>query len=334
MERNVNKEIIPIIWCDGVLKILDQRALPAEEVYIECSGEDMVAEAIRTLAVRGAPLIGITAAYGMALAAVTNNDITYLRNVYKILAATRPTAVNLFWALNKSLSVIENEYDETIAGRLLKVADDILNAEISSCDLMSRYGSVVMPINAKILTHCNTGTLATGGIGTALGVIRQCYNDGKLKQVWVDETRPLLQGARLTAWELSRSGIPYNLICDNMAATLMARNEVDAVIVGADRIASNGDFANKIGTYSLAVLAKFHQIPFYVAAPFSTMDTSLSSGLDIPIEFRNDEEIKIIGNYKAAPVEAIGWNPSFDVSPGSLVTGFITEKGVLNPPFK
>jgi methylthioribose-1-phosphate isomerase len=199
---------------------------------------------------------------------------------------------------------------------------------------MSRYGSVVMPINAKILTHCNTGTLATGGIGTALGVIRQCYNDGKLKQVWVDETRPLLQGARLTAWELSRSGIPYNLICDNMAATLMARNEVDAVIVGADRIASNGDFANKIGTYSLAVLAKFHQIPFYVAAPFSTMDTSLSSGLDIPIEFRNDEEIKIIGNYKAAPVEAIGWNPSFDVSPGSLVTGFITEKGVLNPPFK
>ncbi|MEI6521219.1 MAG: S-methyl-5-thioribose-1-phosphate isomerase [bacterium] len=329
----MNNEIIPVIWCDGVLKILDQRALPADEVYIDCIGVDTVADAIRTLAVRGAPLIGITAAYGMALAASINNDVIYLRNVYNTLVSTRPTAVNLFWALNKSLAIIDNDYDNNIAEKLLKLADDILQAEILSCNLMSKFGSEIMPLEAKVLTHCNTGTLATGGSGTALGVIRQCSNDGKLKKVWVDETRPLLQGARLTAWELSRSGIPYNLICDNMAATLMACGEVNAVVVGADRIAANGDFANKIGTYSLAALAKFHEIPFYVAAPFSTMDLSLSSGKDIPIEFRSDEEIKIIGKYQAAPEDAVGWNPSFDVSPGSLVTGFITEKGVLSPPF-
>ncbi len=330
----MNNKILPILWCDGILKILDQRELPACEVYIDCKSVDTVADAIRTLAVRGAPLIGVTAAYGMALAAFYNNDIDYLRNVNKLLALTRPTAVNLFWALNRSISALNDECSGDIDKKLLTVADDILKEEINSCDLISKYGSEVMSNNAKILTHCNTGTLATGGKGTALGVIRQSYEDGKLNKVWVDETRPLLQGSRLTAWELTKSGIPYNLVCDNMAGTLMERGEVDAVIVGADRIALNGDFANKIGTYSLSVLAKFHNIPFYVAAPFSTIDFSLQSGIDIPIEFRNDNEIKIIKDYHISPSEAIGWNPSFDVAPGSLVTGFITEHGVLKPPFK
>jgi len=334
----IQTHIIPIRWDADRIAILDQRRLPCAEIYLDCITVDDVAEAIRTLAVRGAPLIGITAAYGLALAARFASDRAALAAFRDQLAGTRPTAVNLFWALDRCWRVVEamsaTATMAQIAERLLDEARLIHREDAAACLAMAQAGAAVFPANARVLTHCNTGALATGGIGTALGVIRAAYADGRVSQVWVDETRPLLQGARLTAWELSCDKIPYRLICDNMAASLMAAGQVDLIIVGADRITRAGDFANKIGTYGLAALAHAHGIPFYVAAPWSTIDLSLETGAQIPVELRKDEEITTLGGVRTAPDGAQTWNPSFDVTPGRLVRAFITERGLVEPPLR
>ncbi len=333
---NLQTNIIPVRWEDGSLFILDQRRLPGEECSLDCRRVDDVDVAIRTLAVRGAPLIGVTAAYGMALAVRESTDRAQLLAFADQLAATRPTAVNLFWALDRCRAVIAAHPGATmaeLADILLAEALAIHAADADACAAMAVAGATLFPPNARILTHCNTGALATGGIGTALGVIRAAYAAGRVSQVWVDETRPLLQGARLTAWELARDGIPHRLQCDNMAASLMAAGQVDAVILGADRITRAGDFANKIGTYGLAVLAQAHGIPFYVAAPWSTIDTTLADGGAIPVELRADDEVTHCGGTRQAPIETPAWNPAFDVTPGRFVTAFITERGVQHPPF-
>lgn len=333
---HVTTQIVPIRWATDRLEILDQRWLPGEEIYLSCATVDDVAEAIRTLAVRGAPLIGITAAYGMALAArqaVSRDELAHWR---ALLASTRPTAVNLFWALDRCWRVLEALPTHTscaeMARILLAEARAIHAEDAAACQAIAEAGAPLFPIGARILTHCNTGALATGGIGTALGVIRLGYATGRVAHVWVDETRPLLQGARLTAWEVQRDGIPYQLICDNMAASLMAAGQVDAVIVGADRITRAGDFANKIGTYGLAVLARAHDIPFYVAAPWSTIDLACENGAQIPVEMRAADEIRQLGAARIAPENAPTWNPAFDVTPGILVQAIITDRGVVHPP--
>lgn len=326
----ITTTIQPIIWTDDALRILDQRRLPGEEVYLDCTAVDEVAEAIRTLATRGAPLIGITAAYGMALAARTQPAET-LAATADMLAATRPTAVNLFWALDRCRAVLAHTSADPAAA-LLAEARAIHAEDAASCLAMAEAGAPLFPLGARILTHCNAGALATGGIGTALGVIRAAYAKGRVAKVWVDETRPLLQGARLTAWEMAHDSIPYQLLCDNMAAALMASGQVDAVVLGADRITRNGDFANKIGTYGVAVLAHAHQIPFYVAAPWSTVDPALARGEEIPVEFRADDEVRAFGGTPTAPAGTATWNPAFDVTPARLVRAFITDRGVLTPP--
>jgi len=332
----ISTNIIPICWKTESLEILDQRRLPGEETYLSCTTVEMAAEAIRTLAVRGAPLIGITAAYGLALAARQARDRRELAALRDLLAATRPTAVNLFWALNRCWQMVESlSADLSMSGigeALLAEARAIHTEDAASCLAMGQAGAALFPQGARVLTHCNTGALATGGIGTALGVIRAAAAAGLLAQVWVDETRPLLQGARLTAWELQRDGLPYRIICDNMAASLMAAGQVDLVIVGADRITRAGDFANKIGTYGLAVLAQAHGIPFYVAAPWSTIDLALADGREIPVEVRTDDEVCQLGGRRIAPEGARAWNPSFDVTPGRLVRSLVTERGVLSMP--
>lgn len=334
--NTIQTHIIPLRWANGILELLDQRRLPREEVYLPCRHVDDVAEAIRTLAVRGAPLIGITAAYGMVLAARQAAQREELAALRDLLAATRPTAVNLCWALARCWRLVEAQPAEVsmtaLAELLLAEAQLIHQQDAAACAAMAHAGMALFPPGARVLTHCNTGALATGGIGTALGVIRAAYAAGKVSRVWVDETRPLLQGARLTAWELQQDAIPYRLLCDNMAASLMASGQVDLVIVGADRITRNGDFANKIGTYGVAVLAQAHGIPFYVAAPWSTVDLALADGPQIPVEFRRDEEICELGGMRTAPAGAETWNPSFDVTPAHLVRGLITERGVFSPP--
>lgn len=332
----MNTTIIPLRWNNQYLDILDQRRLPGEEVYLSCTTVTDVADAIRSLAVRGAPLIGIAAAYGMVIAARQADDREQLAILRDQLAATRPTAVNLFWALQRCWNVVEALPPDTMMAEIAEVlcmeAQAIHQQDAESCLAMAQAGSRLFPEHARVLTHCNTGALATGGIGTALGVIRAASADGRLAHVWVDETRPLLQGARLTAWELQHDAIPYQLICDNMAASLMAAGQVDLVIVGADRITRNGDFANKIGTYGLAVLAHAHDIPFYVAAPWSTIDLSLADGTAIPVEQRDPGEVSSVAGTRVAPHDAAIWNPSFDVTPGRLVQGFITERGVITVP--
>lgn len=333
MQTTIN----PLYWDDGQVMMLDQRRLPADEVYLRCAVVDEVAEGIRTLAVRGAPLIGIAAAYGLALAAGAVADRVGLAQARELLAGTRPTAVNLFWALARCWRVVETAPGawsmRQLAAALLAEAQAIHAEDAEACATMARYGVEVFPVGARVLTHCNAGALATGGIGTALGVIRAAHAAGRVAKVWVDETRPLLQGARLTAWELQRDGIPYQVQCDNMAASLMAAGHVDLIIVGADRITRAGDFANKIGTYSLAVLAHAHGVPFYVAAPWSTIDTALADGTQIPVEFRAADEVCAFGGRRTTPRGATAWNPSFDVTPGALVRAFITERGLQMPPF-
>jgi methylthioribose-1-phosphate isomerase len=328
--------ITPVVWDDAGLRILDQRALPGAEIWLACAIVDDVAEAIRTLAVRGAPLIGITAAYGMALAAQQARDRDELAAFSALLASTRPTAVNLFWALDRCRRRVEALPADlpmpAVQAALLAEAQAIHAEDAAACDAMAQHGLTVIPDGARILTHCNTGALATGGIGTALGVVRAAAAAGRVQRVWVDETRPLLQGARLTAWELCRDGIPCRLICDNMAASLMAAGQVDLVILGADRITHAGDFANKIGTYGVAVLAKAHGIPFYVAAPWSTVDLALADGTGIPVEQRAGDEVRTCLGTPLAPADVETWNPSFDVTPGALVTAFITERGIFSPP--
>jgi methylthioribose-1-phosphate isomerase len=338
-------EIKPIQWDrDGKkLILLDQTLLPGEESYREYNDPLEVAEAIRSLVVRGAPAIGCAAAFGVALAAnmCGGEDPEELRRTVgealNALAETRPTAVNLFWALDRMSKLLDSSSEGSctqIRRVLEKEAVRIFEEDLLSCRSIGDLGADLVPDTANILTHCNAGALATAGYGTALGVIRSAHKEGKVSMVWVDETRPVLQGARLTAWEMVREGIPATLVTDNMAGALMADGKVDFVIVGADRIAANGDVANKIGTYPLAVLANYHKIPFAVAAPLSTIDTDIASGSQIPIEERDPEEVSGYADVRWAPGGIRIYNPAFDVTPAALITAIVTEKGVIKPPFE
>lgn len=323
-------------WTGKSLKLLDQTKLPGEIVYVECTDYREVALAIRDMAVRGAPAIGAAAAYGLVLAAQSNkgeSSIAHLRRAAEDLRCTRPTAVNLRWALERMLQVAIATGGFAMAASLEKEANLLAEEDVAANRVMGRYGAALVPDGARILTHCNAGAFATVGYGTALGVIRAAVEQGKRVEVYADETRPNLQGSRLTALELMHDQIPVTLITDNMAGFLMAKGLVDLVLVGADRVTRNGDVANKIGTYSVAVLAKEHGIPFYVACPLSTLDLTLGSGDEIPIEERPSSEVTHIAGRQVAPVGVKVWNPAFDVTPNRLVTALITEKGVVYPPF-
>jgi methylthioribose-1-phosphate isomerase len=329
-------------WRDGRLELIDQRLLPAEVRYVACDSAQAVAEAIRNMTVRGAPAIGCTAAYGVALEAQRLATAggrapvaASLEDGIRTLSESRPTAVNLFWALER----MRRKWNESrsappahVAAALLDEANAIRDEDVRLNRRMGEYGAALLDDGMRVLTHCNAGALATAGHGTALGVIRSAISAGKNIHVLADETRPFLQGARLTAWELMQDGIGVTLIADNAAGHLMQRREIDAVIVGADRVAGNGDVANKIGTYSVAVLAQRHAIPFYVACPLSTIDLGIPSGADIPIEERGPDEVIGYGELRWAPAEASARNPVFDVTPAALVTALITEKGVLPRP--
>ncbi|NPV25881.1 MAG: S-methyl-5-thioribose-1-phosphate isomerase [Firmicutes bacterium] len=330
-------------WTGDCLKLLDQTKLPLKTEFVSCQDYITVAEAIRTMQVRGAPAIGVAAAFGLVLAAkqYTGQNqselVALVEQAADTLRRTRPTAVNLFWAIERMLARLETEkqapVDEIKAG-LEAEAKAILAEDIAMNRRIGELGSQLVPVQARILTHCNAGALATGGYGTALGVIRSAHQVGKVAEVYADETRPLLQGARLTVWELLQDQIPVTLIADNMAGYLMQQGKVDLVIVGADRIAANGDVANKIGTYSLAVLAHAHGIPFYVAAPASTLDLSLSTGANIPIEERHPEEVRHVFGQRIAPVDVKVYNPAFDVTPNRLITAIITDRGIARPPYE
>ena len=337
-------DFVTIDWTlSGAIRLIDQTRLPLEEVYVECETVDEVVRAIRTMQVRGAPAIGIAAAMGLAMAARTIQAPTFqaflaaLEGMGSQLARTRPTAVNLAWAVRRILQTAQALRDvplRDIPGRLVEKATAMRDEDIRINRAIGKSGQELVPNPARILTHCNAGGLATAGYGTAVGVIRAAVEAGKRVKVWVDETRPLLQGARLTAWELSRAGIPATLITDSMAGHFMYRGDVDFVVVGADRIARNGDTANKIGTYGVAVLARAHGIPFYVAAPISTLDLSLNSGAEIPIEERAPEEVTEIGGRRLAPSGFRAANPAFDVTPAGYIDGIITERGVARAPYE
>lgn len=334
--------MVPTVeWKDGAVRLLDQSRLPEVVEFLDCRDYQMVADAIRTLKVRGAPAIGVTAAMGVALGAQAIHATDYssfAQAVLKIcdeLAATRPTAVNLFWAIERMRQKLESSRAQpvsTIKQALIDESQAILEEDIALCKAMGRHGAELIGDGQTVLTHCNAGSLATAGYGTALGVIRAAWEQGKRINVIADETRPVLQGARLTAWELMQDQIPVTLITDNMAGSLMKQGKIHLCVVGADRIAANGDVANKIGTYSVAVLAKAHNIPFYVAAPYSTIDLKTKSGEDIPIEERNPLEVTTIyGSHPVAPKDVAVYNPAFDVTPAELITGIITERGVFKP---
>ncbi len=312
-----------IQWQGDKLILLDQRFLPYQETYVECTSAGDVAKAIRDMIVRGAPAIGVSAAFGLALAAQVGEDLDKAANVLK---AARPTAVNLAWAVDKVLA-------EAASGKAVStIAEELFLEDIKTNEAIGRAGLEVVPPKARVLTHCNAGALATAGFGTALGVIRAAKD--RIEMVYADETRPYLQGARLTGWELAEDGIPVTVIADNMAGYLMQQDKIDLVIVGADRIASNGDTANKIGTYSLAVLAHVHGIPFYVAAPFSTFDLSLEEGSLIPIEERTRKELTEFNGVKIVADKCQVYNPSFDITPHRYIDGIITEKGIFRAPYK
>jgi methylthioribose-1-phosphate isomerase len=331
-----------IAWEDGSVVMIDQRLLPDEEVYLRFKTPDAVARAIREMVVRGAPAIGVAAAMGCALAVLSSTaEGDALRSEFAAscatLAASRPTAVNLSWALRRMERRFEAAFPEGRAatGEALRVEALAIEAEdLLACQTMGDLGAVLLPENAVLLTHCNAGALATAGYGTALGVIRSAARMGKVRGVFADETRPYLQGARLTAWELQRAGIPTTLIADNMAGHFMARGEIQAVVVGADRIARNGDVANKIGTYTVAVLAKENGIPFYVAAPLSTFDLTIATGDGIPIEERAPEEVTHHGGKRLAPLGIGVRNPVFDVTPARYVTAIVSEAGVARAPYE
>ena len=337
-------DFVTIDWTPtGAIRLIDQTRLPLEEVYAECETVEEVARAIRTMQVRGAPAIGIAAAMGLAMAARTILAPTFpaflatLEGMGSQLTRTRPTAVNLAWAVRRILQTARALRDVPLGdvpAHLVEQATAMRDEDIRINRAIGKSGQELVPNPARILTHCNAGGLATAGYGTAVGVIRAAVEAGKRVKVWVDETRPLLQGARLTAWELSRAGIPATLITDNMAGHFMQRGEVDFVVVGADRIARNGDTANKIGTYGVAVLARAHGIPFYVAAPISTLDLSLNSGAEIPIEERAPEEVTEIGGRRLAPSGFRAANPAFDVTPAGYIDGIITERGVARAPYE
>lgn len=333
-----------IAWEDGEVVMVDQRKLPSAEVYVRCKTPAEVARAIRTMVIRGAPAIGVAAAMGLALAARrsratgTKAFAAEFQKTCDLLAGTRPTAVNLFWAIERmkrtfAAGAQAGESVEQIRDRLEREARAIHDEDVASCRAMGAFGAELVPAEARILTHCNAGALATAGYGTALGVIRGAVEAGKQVAVFADETRPFLQGARLTAWELVRDHIPTTVITDNMAGALMRQGRVNFVVVGADRIAANGDTANKIGTYGVAVLAREHGIPFYVAAPVSTIDLNTPDGASIPIEERNPKEVTHVGSAQLAPEGASIWNPAFDVTPHALIAGIITERGICRPPY-
>jgi methylthioribose-1-phosphate isomerase len=337
--------MLPTIeWTDDGVVMIDQRKLPGAEVYVKCKTAPQVAKAIKTMVIRGAPAIGVAAAMGLALG-VRQSKMTGTQKLaaefYKLcemMAATRPTAVNLFWAIDRMKRVFGEAASsgasvQQIQARLELEALRIHDEDVASCRAMGAYGASMVPETARILTHCNAGALATAGYGTALGVIRGAVEQGKKIAVLADETRPFLQGARLTAWELTRDGIDTTVITDNMSGAMMRDGQVDLVVVGADRIAANGDVANKIGTYTVAVLAKVHDIPFYVAAPISTIDLSTPDGSKIPIEERSAKEVTHMGSMRLTPEAAHVRNPAFDVTPHKYVTAIITEKGIATAPY-
>jgi methylthioribose-1-phosphate isomerase len=324
----------PIRWEDGTLKLLDQTLLPTEEVWLDCREPEQVADAIRRLAVRGAPAIGVAAAYGLVLGADRFDEVASL------LRSTRPTAVNLAWALERGREVYERVHGAdpgdpaAVRQALLDWARELQAEDVRINRRIGENGAALFGVGARVLTHCNTGSLATAGYGTALGVIQSAWTGGRVGMVWVDETRPLLQGARLTAWELKRLGIPFRLVTDSSAGALMSQGLVDRIVVGADRIAANGDTANKIGTYTVAVLAHRHGVPFYVAAPLSTIDRNTPDGKAIPIEERQAKEVTEVFGTRVAPEETQAMNFAFDVTPAELITAIVTEAGVLEPPYE
>lgn len=337
--------MIPTLtWTPEGVRFLDQTKLPLEEIYVLAATYEDVAEIIVTMVVRGAPAIGVSAAYGVALGAMrstaksTEGFAPEFEKICKRLAATRPTAVNLFWAIDRMKVLFANLAEagtplEEIKLRLLAEAHAMYEEDIAACRQMGTFGGELLPQQGGVLTHCNAGALATCGYGTALGVIRAAVEQGKQIHVYADETRPFLQGARLTAWELMADGIPTTVICDNMAASLMRAGKIKAVVVGADRIAANGDVANKIGTYNVAILAREHGIPFYVAAPWSTIDLATATGEAIPIEERPHREVTHHAGTQLTPNGVGICNPAFDVTPAKYVTAIVTERGVLRAPY-
>lgn len=333
--------MLPTIeWKTDRVVMIDQRILPEKEVYVECTDYIQVAEAIEKMVIRGAPAIGVAAAFGIALGVLKIEDAATLEDdfgrIYRRLEQTRPTARNLFWALERMRACFDKSRHldlPLLQDALIKEALAMDREDVETNKRIGFFGKDLVQNGQAILTHCNAGALATAGYGTALGVIRAAFDEGKTIQVFADETRPFLQGARLTCWELDKDGIPVILIADNMAGYLMHKGEISLVITGADRIASNGDTANKIGTYTVAVLAKEHGLPFYIAAPMSTIDFSLIDGDEIPIEERNPDEVRKVGRHCLSLPDIQVRNPAFDVTPASLITAIITEKGVVRPPY-
>ena len=337
--------MLPTIeWTGDAVVMIDQRKLPSVEVYVTCRTATEVAKAIRTMVIRGAPAIGVAAAMGIAIgmrkskATGTKQFATEFQKTCDLMAATRPTAVNLFWAIDRMKGMFAEAAQagcsvDEIRQRLDAEARRIHDEDVESCRSIGAHGATLVPDTANILTHCNAGALATAGYGTALGVIRAAVEQGKKVAVLADETRPFLQGARLTAWELVKDGIETTVITDGMAGSMMRLGHVDLVVVGADRIAANGDVANKVGTYGVAVLAKEHGIPFYVAAPISTVDLNTPDGGQIPIEERSDREVTHVGASRLTPVGARIRNPAFDVTPAKYVTAIVTERGIARPPY-
>jgi methylthioribose-1-phosphate isomerase len=330
-----------IAWKNNRIRYIDQTLLPHKVRFVECSDIGKLWRAIKRLEIRGAPAIGIAGALGIALASVkskakrTDGIIKDVRAAAKYLASSRSTAVNLFWALRRMEKTAASNVSSKVPALkqiLIREALRIIAEDKASCRRMARYGSGLIQNGDRILTHCNAGGLATADYGTALGVLFEAKKQGKRIKVYADETRPLLQGSRLTAWELLNEGIDTTLICDNMAASLMAKGMIDKIFVGADRIASNGDAANKIGTYSLAVLAKYHRVPFYIVAPISTFDFSVRTGKDIPIEERSGDEVRSVAGKYIAPRKVKTYNPAFDVTPSALITAIVTEFGVIKRP--
>lgn len=334
------EELRTLWWEDDAVALIDQRYLPNTYEVVHCRTLDEVAHAIKSMQVRGAPAIGCTAAYGMALVAQQSQAATIadlqaeIATAKQTLDAQRPTAVNLAWATTRMLRCAEAHADPAeLRQALLAEAHRILAEDLAMCHAIGDHGASLIPERGRVLTHCNAGGLATAGYGTALAPMRTAFAQGRSIHVFVDETRPFLQGARLTAWELQKAGISQTLITDNMAGFMMSRGEIDCIIVGADRIVANGDVANKIGTYSLAVLANAHAIPFYVAAPTSTIDLQLASGSQIPIEQRSSEEVTHLAGQPIAPAGVVAAHPAFDVTPHHLIAAIITERGVIKPPF-
>ena len=338
-----NNPVYPVVWKDDRVILIDQTRIPAELTYVEVTCSAKMAEAIQTMIVRGAPAIGVAAAYGIYLGAteIKTDDRTVflskLDDIATLLRATRPTAVNLFWAIDRMMKTARETPGslDDLRHQLLLAAHQICQDDLATCKAMGDHGLTVLPTQPgklRLLTHCNAGALATAGYGTALGVMRSAWTAGRLERVYADETRPRLQGAKLTSWECVQEGIPVTVITDNMAAHCMKHGMIDVVVVGADRIAANGDAANKIGTYSLALVAQAHQVPFYVAAPLSTIDFTMDDGTHIEIEERDPSEIYQIGETVICPTAGVDYfNPAFDVTPAHLIAGIITEFGVFKP---